>query len=428
MNAPWNPNKRSGGVAPRETFTAFVCDGSFADTVAAAAAELGWPADKVNRGGLQNAVDALSVSTSPHVLLVDLSECADPLAEIHSLADVVEPGTVVIAAGVANDVRLYRDLLASGIHDYLVKPVDVEQVRSALAAAHAVTSGIRSAASGTDRPRLAVTVIGARGGVGASSVAASLAWMLGDRANRSTALLDLDIQFGTGALAFDLEPGRGLTDALENPGRIDGLFIERAMVRANDKLAVLSAEASIAQPLQIDGSALYHLQAEMKTAFESVVIDLPRGSAVQYPQLISDADAIVVVTEQTLAATRDTIRLLGWLKAQANSARIYVVSNRVPAGLTPEVSRSDFEASIERKIDVAVPLDARLAVLAATQGKCLGAVAGSSKVGAAFDRILALALTGVAGESDGARHAPASLLDRLNLRGLLSPKDKATAL
>ena len=427
MNAPWNPNKRSGGLAPRDAFTAFVCDGPFAETVQAAAVELGWAADKVNKGGLRNAVQALSVSSSPQVLLVDLSECADPLNDINALAEVCEPGTVVVAAGVANDVRLYRDLLASGIHDYLLKPVDVDHVRETLKAAHAAVTGSKVTAAGSDKPRLAVTVIGARGGVGASTVAASLAWLLGDRANRSTALLDLDIHFGTGALAFDLEPGRGLTDALENPGRIDGLFIERAMVRANDRLAVLSAEASIAQPLQIDSSALYHLQEEMKNAFECVVIDLPRGSAVQNPHLISDAEAIIVVTEQTLAATRDTIRLLGWLKAQASSAKIHIVSNRVPASPLPEVSRRDFEASIERKIDVVIPLDARLAIAAATQGKCLAATAKGSKVGSAFDQILSLALTGADDAGAVLMPASASLLDKLNLWGLLSPKGKATA-
>ena len=122
-------------------------------------------------------------------------------------------------------------------------------------------------------------VIGVRGGVGASTLATSLAWLMGDKAGRSTALLDLDVHFGTGALALDLEPGRGLTDAIENPSRIDGLFIERAMVRANEKLCVLSAEAPINQPLLTDGSAFFQLQEEIRNAFESTVLDLPRHDA-----------------------------------------------------------------------------------------------------------------------------------------------------
>src|SRR3546814_19034292 len=75
------------------------------------------------------------------------------------------------------------------------------------------------------------------------------------KGGRFTALLDLDVHFGTGALAMDLEPGRGLTDAIENPSRIDGLFIERAMVKASEKRAILSAEAPIRQTMMTAGAA-----------------------------------------------------------------------------------------------------------------------------------------------------------------------------
>ena len=130
-----------------------------------------------------------------------------------------------------------------------------------------ILSGPRGEAQ-VDKPHIMAAVIGVRGGVGASTIATSLAWLLGEKAHRSTALLDLDVHFGTGALALDLEPGRGLTDAIENPSRIDGLFIERAMVRANERLSVLSAEAPIHQPLVTDGTAFFQLQEEMRNAFE----------------------------------------------------------------------------------------------------------------------------------------------------------------
>lgn len=420
MNAPWNPNKRSGGLALREPFAAFVCDDATAEAIRPIVADVGWPADKVNKGGLRNAVQALSVSASPHVLFVDLSESSDPFNDINALAEVCEPGTIVIATGLVNDVRLYRDLMASGLQDYLLKPLDPDAVRDALLAAQGALAGPRAQATAeVEKPRLSVAVLGARGGVGASAIATSLAWALSERQQRSTALLDLDVHFGTGALAFDLEPGRGLTDALENPSRIDGLFIERAMVRATERLAVLSAEAAITQPLLVDGAALFHLQEEMKNAFESVVVDLPRGLAVQHPHLVGEVQNIVVVTEQSLAATRDTIRLLGWLKSQAPSVRVTVVVNRAVAAPAPEVSRKDFEASIERKIDVVIPLDAKLAVSAARQGKCLAAVAKGSKLAAPFDQLTALLVSGLdVGPVDGGPRR--SLIDKFNLKGLLS--------
>ena len=208
-------------------------------------------------------------------------ESADPLNDINALAEVCEPGTIVIAAGTVNDVRLYRDLVASGIHDYLLKPFTVDQLRDTFAHAQMILSGPRGEAQ-ADKPHVMAAVIGVRGGVGASTLATSLAWLLGEKARRSTALLDLDVHFGTGALALDLEPGRGLTDAIENPSRIDGLFIERAMVRANERLSVLSAEAPIHQPLVTDGTRV--LPASGRDA-QRVRIDRSRPAA-------ADADPV----------------------------------------------------------------------------------------------------------------------------------------
>jgi pilus assembly protein CpaE len=421
MNAPWNP--KIAGAGSRDLFTAFVCDDETAEAIKPIAVECGWTAEKVNKGGLRNAVQTLSVSSSPMVLLVDLSEAGDPLNDINALAEVCEPGTIVIACGTINDVRLYRDLVASGIQDYLLKPLSPDAMREAFMQAQMILQGPKHVDTDTnDRPHIAMAVIGARGGVGASVVATSIAWLSAEQ-GRSTALLDLDVQFGTGALAFDLEPGRGLTDALENPSRIDGLFIERAMVRVGDKLAVLSAEASISHPLMMDGAALYQLQEEMRGAFETVVVDLPRTLVVQNPHLIGDINHVVVVTEQTLAATRDTIRLLGFLKANAPQAKITIVANRVGTNPPPEVARKDFEASIERNIDVVLPLEPKQAVSAAKQGKALAAVAGGGKLGSGFKALMSV-LAGEVGDAEDAAEAK-SLMGKV--RSLLPAKGAAKA-
>ncbi len=375
MNAPWKP----AGLGTREPFAAYVCDETTAETLRPIAAELGWSVDKVHKGGLRNAVQSLSVSASPQILFVDLAESGDPLNDINALAEVCEPGTVVIAAGQVNDVRLYRDLVASGIQDYLLKPLHPDALREAFGHAQVMLNAPKAAEASVDRPHCAIAVIGTRGGVGASTIATSLAWLLSEREKRSTALLDLDVHFGTGALTLDLEPGRGLTDAIENPSRIDGLFIERAMVKATEKLAVLSAEAPINAPLMTDGAAFYQLQEEMRAAFEATVVDLPRGMLVQHPHLISDIQAAVVVTELTLASARDSIRILSWLKTHAPQTHVTVVANRVHASGQLEITRKDFEGSIERKIDFLVPFDQKLAAQAAKLGKPLAEAGKNSK-------------------------------------------------
>ena len=302
-----------------------------------------------------------------------------------------EPGTIVIAAGQVNDVRLYRDLVASGIHDYLLKPFTVDQLRDTFAHAQSILSGPRGEAQ-ADKPHVLTAVIGVRGGVGASTIATSLAWLLGEKANRSTALLDLDVHFGTGALALDLEPGRGLTDAIENPSRIDGLFIERAMVRANERLSVLSAEAPINQPMMTDGSAYFQLMEEMKNAFESTVMDLPRHMLINYPHMVHDAHVAVVVSELTLAATRDTIRILAWLKSNAPQTKVIVITNGVPSGGALEISRKDFEQSIERSVDIVFPDDGKSAAQAAKLGKPMAEIA-TGKLAAPFTQLINMVLS-----------------------------------
>jgi pilus assembly protein CpaE len=425
MNAPWKP----GGPGPRDPFHAFVCDDHSFDLLRAVAAELGWAPEKVNKGGMRNAVQSLSITASPQILFVDMSESGDPLNDINSLAEVCEPGTVVIAAGQVNDVRLYRDLVASGIQDYLLKPFGADQLRDALAQAQAVFMAPRD--TGPERPHCTMAVIGTRGGVGASSIATSLAWMLSEKKKRPTALLDLDVHFGTNALAMDLEPGRGLTDAIENPSRIDGLFIERAMVRASDTLAILSAEAPISQPMMTDGGAFYQLLEEFRAAFECSVIDLPRGMLIQHPHLMTDVNVALVVAELTLASARDTIRLLSWLKGNAPQTRILVVANRVHPG-SPEISRKDFEQSIERKLDVVVPFDLRIASQAAKLGKTLAETAKGSKIGAACTSLMELALGATAAPegvdlSKGAARKGDSLLGKIDFKAMLPTrrKDKA---
>ena len=366
MNAPFKP--ASSSASTRDPFNAYICDDATLDIVREVATEMGWKPEKCNKGGLRNAVQSLSITASPNILLVDLSESGDPLNDINALAEVCEPGTVVIAMGQVNDVRLYRDLIISGLQDYILKPASAEQVRDTLTQAQAIFNAPKIQDGAAERQHVTTAVIGTRGGVGASMVSTSLAWYFSTNGERDTALLDLDVHFGTGALTMDLEPGRGLTDAIDNPSRIDGLFIERAMIKANDRLSLLSAEAPISSPLMTDGSAFFQLQEEFRQAFESTVVDLPRNMLIDYPHLMHDVNVAVLVTELTLAAARDSIRLLSWLKSNAPHTRVVLVANKVQPG-NLEISKSDFEASVERKIDFMVPADFKASANAAKLGQ-----------------------------------------------------------
>ncbi|WP_419825846.1 cellulose synthase operon protein YhjQ/BcsQ [Sphingomonas sp.] len=417
MNAPFHPR----GTAAREPFAAFVCDEATAEALRPIASEMGWQPEKVTRGGLRNAVQTLAVSASPSILFVDMSESGDPLNDINALAEVCEPGTIVIAAGQVNDVRLYRDLVSSGIQDYLLKPFNADQVREAIAHAQLTLAGPRVGVEvPSERAHAMIAVIGVRGGVGCSTIASSLGWLLGEAEGRSTALLDLDVHFGSAALAFDVEPGRGLTDAIDNPGRIDGLFIERAMVKATPKLSLLSAEAPLNHPLVTDGSAFFQLQEELRGAFEMTVLDLPRHMLIQHPHLLHDAQAVVLVVEMTLAGARDTIRMLSWFKANVPGVAVLLLANRV-AGSAAEISRKEFEESIERKIDLCMPYDPKLVAQAAKLGK---PVAEVGKAGKTTSPLIDLArrCTVIADGAGGASKEKASAKSLIDLFGELRSK------
>lgn len=419
MNAPWKP----GAAGNRDPFAAFICDEAALDALRPVVIELGWQSEKCNKGGLRNAVQSLSVAASPNILMVDLSESGDPLNDINALAEVCEPGTVVIAIGQVNDVRLYRDLLGSGIHDYLLKPLSAGQLRDSLTQAQAVFSSPKHSDPDAAKRHISTAVVGTRGGVGASMLATSLAWLFASEHKMPTALLDLDVHFGTGALSLDLEPGRGLTDAIDNPSRIDGLFIERAMIRASENLAILSAEAPISSPLMTDGAAFVQLEEEFRQAFEMTMIDLPRNMLINFPHLLADVNVVVLATDMTLASARDTIRILSWLKTNAAHAHAVIVANKVQSSIM-EISKADFEASIERKIDFLIPYDAKAAANAAKLGQTF-ADANRSNKSSTVIRQLGDYIVGSGDElAEGVKPEKKSLLGNFDLKSLLAKKGK----
>lgn len=418
MNAPWTPHV----MTQRDPIQAYVCDDWTAEAIRPIIVEQGWSPDRVVKGGLRGAIQTLSVSASPQILLVDLSDTPDPGTEINNLAEVCEPGTVVIAVGQVNDVRLYRTLIASGLHDYLLKPINADAMRDAIAQARTILHSPRTVEATPEKAPCSVAVVGVRGGVGASTVATSLGWLMAERLDRTTAILDLDVHFGTAALALDLEPGRGLVDAIDNPGRIDGLFLERAMVKATPKLAILSAEAPISAPIVNDGLAFAQLQDEMRLNFETTIVDLPRNLLIQQPMLVANAQNLVLVTECTLAAARDTIRILSWLKTHAPQTSVLTVANRVLPSGQSEIAQSDFEGTIERPLDVLVPYDQKLVMQAAKLGKPIAELGRTSRTIAPLVELSQR----ICASSEGDLLTPSrrGLLDRFDLKALLAKRTR----
>ena len=322
---------------------------------------------------LDAALRRMRSGLAPRVALLDIADLPAPISEIGAARAAGGPDLELVALGTVNDVGLYRDLLAAGANDYMVKP----PTRDALAAAlDSRPGGTRAADSGLAQ---VVAFIGSRGGVGATTAAVGCAWLLAEEYGERTALLDLDLHFGTVALKLDTEPGMGLCEALEQPSRIDSLFIERALVKVTDNLGVFAAEASAAQHLIVDAGAIDMLLYELRRKFARVVVDLPRGATPMQRVILAGASHVVVLCERSLAGLRDTIRLQTLMREQAPQVQLWLVESGA-SGQRSLIGKGEFEKGIGKPFDLAISFDAKSAGAAVNSGQPLPVVAPRSPV------------------------------------------------
>ncbi len=281
-----------GALAAIGNVVAFTQDESTQSALAKLAANGVAPNSSVVPGGLSTAVTAGAPECA--ALLVDISDSPDPVADIAHLRD--RGARHIVATGPVNDISLYRALVEAGAVDYIVFPMGEEELARAL-------TPRESTEIVAEGPR-ATAVIGARGGVGATTIAVSAAWLLANEYGHRTALLDLDLQFGTCALALDLLPGRGLREVLENPERIDSLFVASAMVNESDNLFVLGGEEPLEESLYLNPNGIDMLFAVIQPDFQDIVIDLPRSLVTNQRALLERMSRILVVSNLSLSGMR----------------------------------------------------------------------------------------------------------------------------
>jgi pilus assembly protein CpaE len=300
----------------------------------------------------------------PRVLLLDLADTAAPIAEVSSARTVGGAELKLVAVGNVNDVSLFRDLLAAGCNDYLVKPA----TREALAAV--LEKGSATALAGDGGLGQVIVFVGSRGGVGTTTTAVSCAWLLAEERGERVALVDLDLHFGTIALKLDTDPGGGLCEALEQPSRIDSLFIERAMVKVTDNLRVLAAEASATQHLIVDAGAVDMLLYELRRKFARIVVDLPRGATPVQRVVLAAASHVVVLCERSLAGLRDTIRLQTMMREQAPQVHVWLVEAGATGGRAL-IGKSEFQKGIGQALNAGISYDPKSAGAAVNSGQPL---------------------------------------------------------
>jgi pilus assembly protein CpaE len=355
---------------------AFIADEETRRTVEQTCQALGKDAS-VLEGGSREAMEYLSEAPMPEILIVDVSDTGKPLSTMLTITAAFAENTKVIAIGSVNDIALYRELIEGGVSDYLVKPISEKALSDAMTRERAAPQQEEPKAA-DKTPASVIAVIGTRGGVGASTIAANCAWIAAQEHKKQTTLLDLDLQFGTVALALDIEPTRGLREALENPSRIDSLFLSSAAAKLSDRLTVLAAEESVDGEVHFDPSAIDLLLGEINRACQFVFVDLPRAGSAGRTRLLQMTSQVVVVTDVTLAGLRDCIRLVAMLERAAPQAKLVVAANR--AGRTENaLSKAEFEKALGRKVDIVLPEDPKALALSVNRGKPLPVVAKGSK-------------------------------------------------
>jgi pilus assembly protein CpaE len=325
---------------------AYLTDADSEAVMRRVAANLALPGFELRRGAITEAERDLKTERSPALLFVDVSGIDRILDAVQSLSNVCEPQLQLVVVGEANDVGLFRALIAMGVADYLFKPLTAELVESVL---WKLTSG---ATAGSDsRLGKLVAITGARGGVGVSTVAANIATYLAEKASRRVALVDLDTVTGALALMLSARPNAGLAEALDQPGRIDDLFLERATISLGPRLDLFASEQADSASAPRTAEAAEALLGRLQRSYHYVMMDVPLARRSDLHAFVESAHARLVVTEATLLALRDAGRTLQ--SAEAAGQRVILVQNR--AGRPGDLGGPDAEAAIGRAPDLAIP-------------------------------------------------------------------------
>ncbi len=304
----------------------------------------------IRRGTIRTAIAAMAKLQTPEVLIVDIAGEEQPLHALGELSDVVEPGVRVLVIGDTDDVDFYRHITRGmGVMEYIFKPI----TREAVARYFAPLVTRKTVGQEATRGGRVIAVMGARGGVGCTTIAGNLAWLLGVIAKRHTVFLESDLHMGSGALLLGAKTGPGLRMALETPDRIDPLFVERAAQPVAERLQVLASEEKLSDPLNYAPGAARRLIETLRVRYNFIIMDVPFLPIQCNRELIEYAHHRVIIMDPSLASVRDTLRLLGLPNGPWQPQSPTIVLNRQgrPGGLT----RKQIEDALKVKIDVVIP-------------------------------------------------------------------------
>jgi pilus assembly protein CpaE len=368
---------------------------AFCETVETAAAVQGAGEDrrldkahlKIQMGGIAAAIEAYKSSPTPNVIVIETENRGNEILDgLDSLADVCDAGTRVVVIGHVNDVVLYRELVRRGVNDYLIAPIGtIDVVRS--------VCGLFSAPDAKAVGRI-IAVVGAKGGIGASTIAHNVAWAVARELKLDTVVVDLDLGFGTAGLDYNQDPPQGIADAVFSPDRVDNAFIDRLLSKCTDHLSLLAAPATLDRVYDFSAEAFDPIVDSLRATVPCIVLDVPHQWAGWTKKALIGADDILIVAGPDLANLRNTKNLLDLLKAaRPNDHRPRYCLNQIGMAKRPEIKPADFAKALEDEAAAIIPFEPQVFGTAANNGQMIAELSSSHKVAEIF-RQLAHDLTG----------------------------------
>ena len=367
---------------------------AFCETVETAAAvqsagedrRLGKAHLKIQMGGMAAAIEAYRSAPTPNVIVLESDGRTNMLAGLDQLASVCDSGTRVVVIGRINDVALYRELVRRGVSDYVIAPVSaIDVVRS--------ICNLFSAPEAKAVGRI-IAVVGAKGGVGASTIAHNVAWAIARDLAMDSVVADLDLAFGTAGLDYNQDPPQGIADAVFSPDRVDTAFIDRLLSKCTDHLSLLAAPATLERVYDFGTEAFDAIFDTLRSSMPCIVLDVPHQWAGWTRRALVGADDILIVAAPDLANLRNTKNIFDLLKAARPNDRapLYCL-NQVGVPKRPEINANEFAKAIESHPIVSIPFDPQMFGAAANNGQMIAEISATHRTTEMFLQI-AQRLTG----------------------------------
>jgi pilus assembly protein CpaE len=372
---------------PRISIQAFCEEAATAEVVQAAAGDrrLAKSHVSVHMGGASAAVAHYLESPTPNLIIVETSvPRAQMLADLDKLAECCDAGTKVIIIGRTNDVILYRELLKRGVSEYLIAPVSALQLIEHLSNLYNNPD--------TDPVGNVIAFIGAKGGVGSSTVCHNTAWAMSEILKTNVVVADLDLAFGTTGLDFNQDPVQGIAEALQSPERLDEVLLDRLLTKCSERLSIFAAPVVLDRDYDISADACDIVLDVVRQNVPFVAVDLPHTWTPWVKRILLQADEIVITAVPDLANLRNTKNIVDLLKqSRVNDGPPHLLINMAKMPKRPEISIKEFSAALDLAPAQVVDFDSEAFGLAANNGQMIEEHSAKARAAQQF-RELALAL------------------------------------